>query len=528
MEPLEPGDPVQVGVYRLLGRLGAGGMGQVFLGVSRGGRKVAVKILRAELVTDAAFRGRFAREVAAARTVNGFYTAPVIDADPEATPPWMVTAYVEGPSLAAAVAERGPFSEPEVRDLAAALSEGLAAIHEGGLVHRDFKPANIILASDGPRIIDFGIARAVGTSTMTAQGTIVGTFTYMSPEQVTGSTVGPQSDVFSLGSVLTFAATGHGPFDAETLPAIMHRIFSQPPDLTGIPASLQDLVTGCLDKDPAQRPSLEELLTRLADAGTPPGMSVPSRHATVPSTPPPVPAPQPAPAPAFAPVRQPASSTAAQVTAPPPDTQTVGAVAPSTFPGNPPLPGVPLGAAEQALAPDDSQQERVDPPGDRILARAEPASPSGQAVAVRLFAAAGFLASAVGMTLLLTARFSGWQDESYSTKQYASIISSSPYAPGYSHVLLALGLALFSYPAVIALLTLSSPGTGLRRIRSAYLVAIAVAIWDLLCALIFFIAASQTAKKWLDVGFWGVLVTSVVAVIMLRCAEWARNKPEAG
>jgi serine/threonine protein kinase len=173
-QPLEAGDPVQVGAYRLLGRLGHGGMGQVFLGVSRGGRQVAVKVMRPDLVADPEFRARFAREVAAARTVNGFYTAPVVDAAPDATPPWMVTAYVQGPSLAAAVDEHGPLAEPEVRGLAAALAEGLASIHASGLVHRDLKPANIILASDGPRIIDFGIARPVGASTLTAQGTIIG------------------------------------------------------------------------------------------------------------------------------------------------------------------------------------------------------------------------------------------------------------------------------------------------------------------------------------------------------------------
>src|ERR1700689_1075349 len=291
MESLEPGDPAQVGAYRLLGRLGAGGMGQVYLGVSRGGRKVAVKVLRADLVTDAEFRARFAREVAAARTVNGFYTAPVVDADPGASPPWMVTAYVPGPSLAAAVAERGPLSEPEVRDLAAALAEGLAAIHAGGLVHRDLKPANIILADDGPRIIDFGIARAAGTTTMTVAGTIIGTFTYMSPEQITGSSVGPPSDVFSLGSVLAFAATGRGPFDADTLPAITHRILSQPPDLTGLPGSLRDLLMGCLNKNQAKRPSLEELLTRLTETATSPEVPARSHPATLLATPPPAPPP---------------------------------------------------------------------------------------------------------------------------------------------------------------------------------------------------------------------------------------------
>jgi serine/threonine protein kinase len=263
-DPLLPGDPTQVGAYRLLGRLGAGGMGQVYLGVSRGGRKVAVKVLRADLVTDEEFRARFAREVAAARTVNGFYTAPVLDADPSASPPWMVTAYVAGPSLAGAVAERGPFGQAEVRDLGAALTEGLAVIHAGGLVHRDLKPANIILADDGPRIIDFGIARAVGASTMTAKGTIIGTFTFMSPEQIMGLAIGPQSDVFSLGSVIAYAATGHGPFDADTIPAITYKIMAQPPDLTGVPEPLRELIADCLHKEPAKRPDLDSILTRLS------------------------------------------------------------------------------------------------------------------------------------------------------------------------------------------------------------------------------------------------------------------------
>jgi serine/threonine protein kinase len=329
MEPLELGDPSQVGAYRVLGRLGAGGMGQVFLGVSRGGRKVAVKVLRADLVADAEFRARFAREVAAARTVNGFYTAPVVDADPNASPPWMVTAYVAGPSLAAAVADRGPLGESAVRDLAAALAEGLASIHAGGLVHRDLKPANIILASDGPRIIDFGIARAVGTTTMTATGTIIGTFTYMSPEQVMGSPIGPQSDVFSLGSVLAFAATGHGPFDGETLPTITHRILSQPPDLTGLPRSLHDLLMGCLDKDPVKRPSLDDLLTRLAEAETSPG-----HPATVLAGPSPAPILSPRPDPSLA------TRTAAPVFKP----HAFDVAAPSGHPSNPPLNSVLLGA----------------------------------------------------------------------------------------------------------------------------------------------------------------------------------------
>ncbi|HEY6789692.1 MAG TPA: WD40 repeat domain-containing serine/threonine protein kinase [Trebonia sp.] len=288
LDPLQPGDPTQVGAYRLLSRLGAGGMGQVYLGVSRGGRKVAVKVLRADLVTDEEFRTRFAREVAAARTVNGFYTAPVVDADPNASPPWMVTAYVAGPSLAAAVADRGPFGQAEVRELGAALTEGLAVIHACGLVHRDLKPANIILADDGPRIIDFGIARAVGTSTMTAKGTIIGTYTFMSPEQIMGLPIGPESDVFSLGSVIAYAATGHGPFDADTIPTITYKILAQPPDLTGIAEPLRELITDCLHKEPAKRPDLDSILTRLSAPGesaaaVSAAANIPARPASTPS-----------------------------------------------------------------------------------------------------------------------------------------------------------------------------------------------------------------------------------------------------
>jgi serine/threonine protein kinase/WD40 repeat protein len=348
LQPLEPGDPLQMGMYRLLGRLGAGGMGQVFLGVSRGGRKVAVKVMRADLVADPEFRSRFAREVAIARTVNGFYTAPVVDADPDATPPWMVTAYVQGPSLAAAVTERGPLGEAEVRDLAAALAEGLASVHAGGLVHRDLKPANIILAGDGPRIIDFGIARAVGASTMTAQGTIIGTFTYMSPEQVKGLAANAQSDVFSLGSVLVFAATGHGPFEADSLPAITHRILTQPPDLAGLPESLRDVVTGCLVKDRAKRLTLDELFTRLAAADTASTVPAPAHPATVFAAGAPVSAPVPV-LPSRPESFPAAPSLATEPRLPAEGTQTLGTPRPVSHPGylsypsNPPLPSVVLG-----------------------------------------------------------------------------------------------------------------------------------------------------------------------------------------
>jgi serine/threonine protein kinase len=240
-------------------------MGQVYLGRSPGGRRVAVKLIHARYADDPEFRRRFSREVEAARRVGGHYTAQVIGADPGADPPWMVTAYVDGPSLRQAVGAAGPLPEDAVETLGACLAEGLAAIHDRGLVHRDVKPGNVILAADGPRIIDFGIARAFYAEAMTNHGAVIGTFAYMSPEQAQGHPVGPASDVFSLGSVLTFAATGHGPFDGSGAP-VLHRITSQPPNLTGVPESLHGLIAACLEKNPADRITVNEILERLAAA----------------------------------------------------------------------------------------------------------------------------------------------------------------------------------------------------------------------------------------------------------------------
>lgn len=265
MDPLQPGDPVEVGGNRLLGRLGHGGMGQVYLGRSVGGRPVAVKLIRREYAQRPQFRGRFAREVEAARRVGGHYTAQVIAADPQADPPWMVTAYVPGPSLQEAVAKAGPLPVEAVQTLGAGLAEGLAAIHACGLVHRDVKPENVILGPDGPRVIDFGIARALGANAMTGHGEILGTWLYMSPEQARGVGVEAAGDVFSFGSVLTFAATGHSPFAAESDAAVVHRITQESPNLSGVPAPLINLITACLRKAPAGRITIPEILTRLAD-----------------------------------------------------------------------------------------------------------------------------------------------------------------------------------------------------------------------------------------------------------------------
>ncbi|MFF2040646.1 serine/threonine protein kinase [Kitasatospora sp. NPDC058170] len=262
MEPLKAGDPQQVGPYRLLGRLGRGGMGLVFAGRSRGGRVVAVKLVHPEIAGDPQFRRRFAQEVAAARRVGGFYTAQVVDADPDGDPPWLVTAYVPGPSLQQAIDAYGPLPAAAVAALGAGLAEALTAIHGAGLVHRDLKPGNIILAGDGPRVIDFGISRALDATHVST--TIVGTPGFMCPEQVKGVDVGPAGDVFALGAVLAFAALGRGPFGAGSLESIVYRIVHVEPDLAGLPAPLAELIGSCLAKDPARRPGLADLLNRLA------------------------------------------------------------------------------------------------------------------------------------------------------------------------------------------------------------------------------------------------------------------------
>ncbi|UQI43193.1 serine/threonine-protein kinase [Streptomyces sp. HU2014] len=265
MDALRPDDPQWVGPYRLNGRLGEGGMGSVFAGTSPGGRKVAVKLIKRELAATPQFRARFAREVDAARRVGGFHTAQVVDADPGAECPWLVTAFIPGPTLHDIVTKDGPLDAAAVLRLGAGLAEGLAAIHKCGLVHRDLKPGNVILADDGPRIIDFGIARAVDASSLTATGTIIGTYSYMSPEQIRADRAGAASDVFSLGSVLAFAATGHGPFDAPTLIEVVQRILDEPPALDGIDdGALRELLLACLAKEPEARPDVDGLPARFA------------------------------------------------------------------------------------------------------------------------------------------------------------------------------------------------------------------------------------------------------------------------
>ncbi|MBV7696126.1 serine/threonine-protein kinase [Streptomyces sp. TRM70350] len=268
MDRLGPGDPPRIGAYRLLARLGAGGMGHVYLARSDRGRTVAVKLVRKELAAREEFRARFRQEVQAARQVGGHWTAPVLDADTEAAVPWVATGYVAGPSLQQVVGrDHGALPERSVRILAAGLAHALKDIHAAGIVHRDLKPSNVLVTIDGPRVIDFGIARAMETVTdggLTRTGALVGSPGFMAPEQVRGDRVTAACDVFCLGSVLAYAATGNLPFGGADsgVHALMFRIAQEEPDLDGVPEGVADLVRHCLRKDPAARPTLDDILRR--------------------------------------------------------------------------------------------------------------------------------------------------------------------------------------------------------------------------------------------------------------------------
>ncbi|WP_078869446.1 RodZ domain-containing protein [Streptomyces sp. NRRL B-1347] len=254
--------PRRIGVYAVERELGAGGMGKVYLARSPGGRAVAVKVVRPELAADPHFRERFRAEVAAARRVGGFHTAPVVDADPDAQSPWLATAYVPGPTLAELVERQGPLDEERLRSLGAALAEALQAVHACGLVHRDLKPGNIIMAEDGPRVLDFGIARAVEATRLTATGATFGTPGYLAPEQARGEQVNGAADVFAFGAVLV-AAAGGSAFGGGAPMGLMYRSVHEPADLSALPGELRALVGACLAKDPADRPAPETLLASL-------------------------------------------------------------------------------------------------------------------------------------------------------------------------------------------------------------------------------------------------------------------------
>jgi hypothetical protein len=290
MQPLTSDDPTQIGRYRVSCRLGAGGMGRVYMASTPAGRPVAVKVVRPELGEDRDFRARFYHEIQAARRVHGLYTAQVLDADPAATPPWLVTAYVPGPSLEQAVAGNGPMPEPMALRLIAGVAEALQAIHAADVVHRDLKPSNVLLAPDGPRVIDFGIARALEATSLTRSGMVVGSPQFMAPEQIRDQPVSPAIDVFALGSLAAYTVLGRPPFGQGHTAAVAYRVLHEAPDLDGCPPQLRPLIERCLRKEPAARPTpsevLEFCLARTPATASPwPAGPAPAMAATMPGAP---------------------------------------------------------------------------------------------------------------------------------------------------------------------------------------------------------------------------------------------------
>ncbi|MDT3398781.1 PQQ-binding-like beta-propeller repeat protein [Streptomyces sp. B1866] len=270
MAPPSPAPlPATVGPYRVIRLLGSGGMGRVYLAATRAGRPVAVKVVRESYAQDPRFRERFRAETEAAFKVGGAFTAPVLAADPDAARPWLATAYLPAPSLSDAVAAHGAMPEQTVRSLAAGLAEALAAIHAAGLVHRDLKPSNVLLADDGPRVIDFGIARAVDGAALTGTGQMLGTAGYMPPEQISGRTCTAAGDVFSLGATLAFAAGGRGAFGSSGLHVVLYRTVHEEPDLEGVPPVLRAALAACLVKEPWQRPRVPQLGALFGAPGLP-------------------------------------------------------------------------------------------------------------------------------------------------------------------------------------------------------------------------------------------------------------------
>ncbi|MFE2355947.1 protein kinase [Streptomyces parvulus] len=300
-QPLQDDDPRAVGGYRLAARLGAGGMGRVYLSHTQGGRPVAIKVVRSELADDPTFRRRFGREIKSARKVKGAYTAEVIDADADGTPPWLATLYVPGPALSDVVARSGPLPVPAVLWLMAGVAEALQAVHDAGIVHRDLKPSNVLLASDGPRVIDFGISVAADSTAHTATGTTIGTPQYMAPEQASGRDVTAATDIFSLGQTAAFAALGEPLYGDGPAVGVLYRIVHSEPDLSGLPEQLRPLLARCMAAEPGERATAAEVvawcrreLGRDAEAGVGPAVWREVAGPEVP-VPPPAPAPEPAP-----------------------------------------------------------------------------------------------------------------------------------------------------------------------------------------------------------------------------------------
>lgn len=353
--PLEPGDPERLGAYELTGRLGSGGQGTVYLGRGPGGEQAAVKLLHAQLKGDTAARARFAREVEAAQRVAAFCTARIIAADVHGDQPYIVTEFIDGPSLQDAVRRDGPYSGKELERLAIGTTAALAAIHESGVVHRDFKPHNVLLGSDGPRVVDFGVARGRDSSmgTVTATGMVVGTPGYLAPEQLSDGQLGPAVDVFAWGSTMIYAASGQAAFDGDTLPVIINKILNSEPDLSSLQGPMYDLVAACMRKDPAERPGARDILLRLLGHDIPLGGAQAGRSA---------------PAAVPAAVMTQAAGIAAQLPAPPPMPPSVrpaGHTGPPSGPLAPPTgpPRVPAYGATPPPRPVPPQVAGYGPPG---------------------------------------------------------------------------------------------------------------------------------------------------------------------
>ncbi len=258
--PLDADDPTSVAGYRLAAQLGSGGMGKVYLSYTPGGRPIAIKVIRPDVGADPEFRRRFQQEVRAAERVQGLFTAPVIDSDTQGPQPWLATAYVPGPSVAEAVAGYGRLPVETVLFLVAGIAEALQVIHKAGIVHRDLKPSNVLLADDGPRVIDFGIAHAADATSLTSSGVTIGTPSFMAPEQAEGARVSGATDIFALGQIAAYAALGIPAFGEGSSHGVLYRIVHTEPALDGVPEELRELVTRCLAKEPEDRPGLADIL----------------------------------------------------------------------------------------------------------------------------------------------------------------------------------------------------------------------------------------------------------------------------
>ncbi|WP_446751260.1 serine/threonine-protein kinase [Streptomyces noboritoensis] len=429
-QPLAEDDPRSVAGYLLSARLGAGGMGKVYLSYTPGGRPVAIKVIRPEFAEDPDFRRRFQQEVRAAQRVQGLYTAPVIDSDTEGPHPWLATAYVQGPSLHAAVASHGAMPVATVLLLVAGIAEALQVIHRAGIVHRDLKPSNVLLAVDGPRVIDFGIARAADATALTGTGVSVGTPSFMSPEQAAGTSCTEATDVFALGQIAVFAATGAAAFGDGSSHAVLYRIVHEDPDLSRLPDELREIVTACLSKDPARRPSPAQVIEMCGRASQDPALRRPegwlpsSYAADLTQAAAPTPPPQPTHPPTQAATAAPPAYSPTQA-APPvyPPTQAAPHTPPPVYPPT------------QAAYPHPVQPHTVQPQSVHAPVGAVPPKPSRKRNRAALVVAAAVAAALIGGGAYLVGQLSGsdsdgGQDSNKSAKKDTSSAQPGGAASG--------------------------------------------------------------------------------------------------